>query len=429
MNLHGAYLLTLMWTSLSAVAGETMTLPTTNGLSAQPVMQGRDTPEGAMNVYEQALARGDVATVADAWNSPAEIRSESAAKLLILRNRLERALAAHLSAEEAEKIRREGIPMTPVTRPFVADDWEHPKADIVYPKRPPAMMMQRGEDRIWRFGRIPRAAPVKTPERDARLADMQQRQQKDLEERKKQVEPVIADLEAGRYATADQVIHALYPEGSPMAKMRELQAQEEAEGAEQEAAQKQQLLAAHFDPATLEGAIGSFLQARLQKNRAGLQQFYYAHDDKNGRLAKANAQRLLTGFELEDAVRKRFGADAAESFEEMFMLTWDTPEWFPPEDVKGDTAVGASPGDQKVLYRKVGGTWKEDITTSIPAAKRAEKMEKATGELEKIAADVRAGKYKAAKGVEEAVKKAGAQDSYHQLEEDALDNSLAPAAR
>src|SRR5215831_14345271 len=107
MNLRGAYLLMLVWVSASAVAAETTTLPTTtNHPSAQPITQGRDTPEGAMNVYEQALARGDVATVADSWNS-AEARNESAAKLLILRNRLERALAAHLSTAELEKVRSE----------------------------------------------------------------------------------------------------------------------------------------------------------------------------------------------------------------------------------------------------------------------------------------------------------------------------------
>ena len=111
------------------------------------------------------------------------------------------------------------------------------------------------------------------------------------------------------------------------------------------------------------------------------------------------------------------------------MLTWDTPEWFPPEDVKGDTAVGASPGDKKVHYRKMGGIWKEDITTSVPAAKRAEKMGQATAEVEKIVADVRAGKYKTAKEVEEAVKKAGVEESYHELEEEVMDNSLAPAPR
>src|ERR1051326_1021995 len=212
MNLRGVYLLVLVWTSVSAVAGETKTLPTmTNPPSTQPMLQGRDTPEGAMNVYEQALARGDVATVADSWNF-AEARNESVAKMLILQNRLERALAAHLSAAELEKIRSESrISVTPITRPFVADDWEHPQPDIAYPKRPPAMMMQRSEDGIWRFGRIHRAARARTPQMAARLADVQQRQQKDLEERKKQAEPVIADLEAGKFATADQVIHALYP--------------------------------------------------------------------------------------------------------------------------------------------------------------------------------------------------------------------------
>jgi hypothetical protein len=427
MNLRGAYLLVLVWISVSAVAGETTTLSTmTNRPSTQPVILGRDTPEGAMNVYEQALARGDVATVADAWNS-AEARNESAAKLLILQDRIERALAAHLSAAELEKIRSEcRISVRPVTRSFVADDWEHPQADIVYPKRPSAMMMQRGEDSIWRFGRISRAAHARTP---ARFADIQERQQKDLEERKKQFEPVIANLEADKYATADQVISALYPEGSPMAKMHKFEAQEKAEESKREEAEKQQLLAAHFDPATLEGAIGAFLQASVKHDRAGLERFYYADGDSKGRLAKANARRVLTGFELEDAVKKQFGADAGEVFEGMFVLMWDAPEWFPPEDVKGDTAAGVSPGNTKLHYRKVGGIWKEDITTSVPAANRAEKMEQATAGVEKIVADVRAGKYKTAKEVERAMKMAEVEESYHQLEGEAMDSSLAPTPK
>jgi hypothetical protein len=429
MKFSGASLLMLVWMSLSTVAGESTPLSTaTNRPPTQPVMQGRDTPEGAMNVYEQALVRGDVATVADAWN-PAQARSEPAAKLLILQDRLERALAAHLSAPELEKVRREcRISVRPGTRPFVADDWEHPQPNIVYAKERPAMMMQRGEDGIWRFGRISRAPYARTPEMAARLAEMQQRQQEHLEERTKQLEPVIAAIEAGKYAGAGQVIAALFPEGSPMAKMRKFQAQENAEEAKQAAAEKQQLLAAHFDPATAEGAIGAFLQAQVKHDGVGLERFYYATGDRKGRLARANAQRLLTGFELEDAVKKQFGADAAESFEGMFELLWDAPEWFPPDKVKGGTAVAASPGDTQLHYRKVGGIWKEDITTSVPPAKRAEQMEHATAEVGKIVAGVRTGKYKTPKEVEEALKKARVEERYHEFEEP-MNNRLAPAAR
>jgi len=419
MNLAGAYVWAMLWVAVSAVAGAGTTVPAmTNRPSSQPVMQGRATPEGAMNVYEQALVRGDWATVADAWNYPAA-RTEPAAKLLILQNRLARALAAHLSAAELEKVRREcRVSVTPVTRPFVADDWEHPRPDMVYPKRPPAMMMQRGEDGIWRFGRISRAAQGGTPRMAAGWAALQSQQQKALEDRATQIEPVIAGLAAGKYATADEVIAALYPEGSPMGKLRKFQAQERAEEEKREASEKQELLAAHFDPATLDGAIGAFLQARTRHDRTGLERFYYAEGDSKGRLAKANAQRLLIGFELEEAVKRQFGADAGESFEGRFALPWDAPEWFPPEDVKGDRAVGASPGDEKLHYRKVGGVWKEDITTSIPAAKRAQKMEQANAEAEQIVAGVRAGKFKTAKELEPAVTKA--EGAYLELEGEEL---------
>src|ERR1700691_4765291 len=40
--------------------------------AGRPVMAGRDTPAGAMNVFEQALGNADAATVADSFNLPAD---------------------------------------------------------------------------------------------------------------------------------------------------------------------------------------------------------------------------------------------------------------------------------------------------------------------------------------------------------------------
>jgi hypothetical protein len=424
--------MTVRWVILSSLIGSallasalladgTTAPPATPNATTQPVMQGRDTPEGAMNVYEQALARGDLATVADSWNARTA-RSPAFAKMMILDYRFQRGLASHFSPADVDRICKEcQLGAQPTSRPYVAADWDQnppPEPGVVYAKRREVMapMMQRCADGIWRMGRVSRRPPVMTPQMAARLADMEQRQQRTSAETEQRFTPVIANLQAGKYAIADDVISALYPEGSPMEKIRRIQARENADEAQQEAAQKQQLLVQHFDPSTVEGAIGSFKQACEKHDRPGIARFFYAVGDDDARLANANAHRILIASALSDAMRKQFGATAGENMEGRFALLIDAPEWFAPTEVHADTVVAQSPGTKKMHFRKIAGIWKEDITNSTPAAKRADKMEQTNAVAEKIIADVLTGKYKTPTEVDQAIKKANLDETYHELE-------------
>jgi hypothetical protein len=283
-----------------------------------------------------------------------------------------------------------------------------------------AMAMQRGEDGIWRMGRIfpKRQAPQMTPEMAARLAARQKmlEQQRPVQEKaaefQQRMVAVTAEVGAGKYATADEVIHALYPEGSPGEKMRKFEEERNAADEKQAAEQQKQLLAQKFDPSTAEGAMGCFLQARAKRDRAGLGRFFYADGDVGGRLAKANAQRILDEFALEDAVKKQFGIAGNHHIAGRLLLITDLPEWFGPPEVKGETAEARGEGGAPMTFRKVGGVWKEDITTPVTADKRAAAMEKGNEKAERLISELAAGKYKTVEEVESALKKAGLPDAY-----------------
>jgi len=421
MNMSRVFLAAFWYALIAgcATAGEVVKdSPALPAASTQPVLVGRDTPEGAMNVYEQALARGDVATVADSYNMR-DARTPAMAKMLILNYQFQQELAAHLSPGDVEKVSKEcRLFNKPTSRPFVADDWDQHRAEsgIVYGKSGQAPMMQRGGDGIWRMGRIWRRPAAMAPDLAARVADMDKRQEQISAESEKRFVPVITNLKAGKYATADDVINALYPEGSPAQQVRRMQARRKADDAKQEQLENQQLLAQHFDSSTVEGAVGSFMQSLLKRDRAGLERFFYAADDKDGRLAKAQADRILIGSALTDALKKQFGADERDDMGGRFALPIDAPEWFSPIEVHADTAIGQSPGTKKMHFRKIDGIWKEDITSSIPAAKRAEKMEQTNAAVEKVISEVLAGKYKKTTEVDEVIKNAKLDEAYHELE-------------
>ena len=218
---------------VGTVFGEGTTLPA--GTQAAATQGGeRGTPAGAMNVFEGALESGDVATVADSWNVSRGRMGESARRL-VMEDRFRKELGKRFSAGEVERVCTEcRIFMTPPSRAYVAGDWLHTLAepDVALPrsgvKEVQAMVMQRGEDGIWRMGRIVKG-PALPAEMQARMAELEERQALEQAERERRYEGVLEGLAAGKYATADKVIHALYPEGSPGEKMRK--AQEEQTGA------------------------------------------------------------------------------------------------------------------------------------------------------------------------------------------------------
>ena len=200
--------------------------------ATEPVMAGRDTPEGAMNVFEKALESGDVAMVGDSWNLPAG-RREGMGASLVVEYRFREALGKRFSAEEVVRVCSEcRIWVKPAGRAYVAGDWLRPldTPDVALPRNDvkdvQAVVMQRGEDGIWRMGRIAKAAemPPPTAEMKARMADLEERQALEQAETVRRYGGVLENLEAGKYGTGEEVIHALYPEGSPEERARKEQA-------------------------------------------------------------------------------------------------------------------------------------------------------------------------------------------------------------
>ncbi len=382
--------------------------PTTSPATTQPVRAGRNTPAGAANVYQQALERGDLITVADSWNQP-PMPPADIARIMLINFRFCRAIETRFSKAEVANICKE-CRIIPVPRSIVYtdDNWEHPSAEpnIVYGKHVgdvDAGMMEKGDDGIWRFGRIFPHKPVPTPEMQARIAAMKIRRQgaqaaadKQAADFEQRLTSVTAEVAKGKYATVADVLHAVYPEGSPAERIRAAEEKRKAQDAADEAAPKQQLLAAHFDPSTVEGAAGAFLQAQEKRDPVGLARFFFAEGDKDNRLAKANAQRILAGYALENATRKIFGDYTGPYVSSHFQQEADAPEWYGPAEIHGDKATAPSEGEGGLLYRKVGGIWKVDISSPVPAEKRATEMEHDNAAGQKITADILGGKYKTA---------------------------------
>ena len=213
---------------VGTVFGEGTTLPA----ATQGVKEERGTPEGAMNVFERALEAGDVATVGDSWNLPVG-RREGMGASLVVEYQFREALAKRFSAEEVERVCKEcRIWVKPAGRAYVAGDWLRAldTPDVALPRNDvkdvQAVVMQRGEDGIWRMGRIAKAPemPPPTAEMKARMADLEERQALEQAETVRRYEGVLENLEAGKYGTGNEVVHALYPEGSPAEKARKEQA-------------------------------------------------------------------------------------------------------------------------------------------------------------------------------------------------------------
>jgi hypothetical protein len=383
--------------------------PATAAASTQPVMSGRDTPAGAMNVFERAVENFDTATVADSYNLPEAMRV-AYARRAVAEARFCDAVEERFGHETAVNVCHECRAAT--TQPwqeYVADDWESfpGQPDKVSGKIPPKPgkgappLMQRGPDGIWRIGRL---LPATTRPWKTRASVIQMNSATDLADR---LDAVTPNIKAGKYATPDDVIHAVYPEGSPMARFRAMQQEQKAQDEKQDEAAKQQLLAAHFDASTLEGAVGAFVQARTKNDLAGMANFYFVQGDAGDKLAQANARRVLSAIDFENAVNAHVtvngdkfhfenpGATLAGNFG-LISERLDSPDRLQFHE-NGDRAVGTASGPEEnaVWLQRVGGIWKQDITPQPPltVAGRTEDMEEDSAAVERITADISQGKY------------------------------------
>ncbi len=320
--------------------------PATQPASTQPVLAGRGTPDGAMNVFEEVLLSGDVATVADSYNLPDDFRLIIAEED-IASAQFYVALNKQFDSNAADSICKEcDIRVPELSRVYLADDWEYPpnQPGVAFGKAGEhgyTEMMQQGLDGIWRFGRI---RPMRVRPRGA-FVDPRIMQATTLTAKLREV---IPDLLAGKFSNRDDVIQAVYPEGSPMARMR---AMEEEQKKQNEAAE-QKLMTTKFDPTTLGGALGAFIQARNKMDAAGMAKFFYAENDPDAKLAHANAERIASAYQLEGAIGDHIDIQQSGVFTEEFQLMSrdaDTPEWL------GDVRVNGKPGGRDVWWVEQDG--------------------------------------------------------------------------
>lgn len=370
-------------------------IPATLPVANQPIMIGRETPVGAMNVFEHALETFDVATVADSYNLPEAARLVRAAGQ-VADMRFYRAVAARFGKDAAADVCRNcGIHINTPSREYAVDDWIYPPAqpDVANGKTLAGDMsstptMQKGNDGIWRIGSITPPRPVPPG-----LVAAMKATAVDLG---KEYADVIADINAGKYATADDVARALNPRASRIAQVQAMQAEQK----KQDEVQEQQFLAQKFDLSTLGGAVSAYLQAIQKEDSAALANCFFAKNDPDGRFARANAKRILSAMQLMQAIGAHVDKNYAMSLPTSFgllsepMSVWD----FTDLKARGDRAVGAfGPGNkQAVWFQKVGGMWKQDITPNPPetSAERAEDMEEDSAAINRVVADIDLGKYK-----------------------------------
>ena len=154
---HFASLLAVLY--LGTGAPVAFATPATQSASTQPVLVGRDTPVGAMNVYQDALKSRDLATAADTFNWPQTGALMNAAEW-IADSQLFIAISNRFGQEEAVKtfdIMRMRTP--PLLHRYRSTDWTVSTLDpdFVAGKSLPGEEMRspdlvRSADGIWRMG-------------------------------------------------------------------------------------------------------------------------------------------------------------------------------------------------------------------------------------------------------------------------------------
>jgi hypothetical protein len=388
----------------------------TQPASTQPVLAGRDTPAGAMNFFEESLKNRDLANAADCLNAP-QARAMLVAADAMSKSRLYVAAAKRFGSQVADQIfTAAGIQVLFPIRTYSADDWTISPAspDRAIGKALPNQkarvpFMQRGADGIWRIGPI---RPWGSP-RPEMIAAMQAKTSRLAT----QYDSMIAGVDAGKFATADDLANAIIALSTPTLQQRQERASEQVEVPSKQDAQRQQqemqaqmqqFMATKFDPTTVRGAVSAFVQARTKKDVAAMANFFFADNDPQGKLASANAQRIVDVADLEEAIRTHVDDQNFGAIVPMFGLSMggDFPEGYDPQ-VNGDRAALTSGGDPTgpVWLRLVGGVWKEDLTPQTPmtSSQAARFIDYDNAAVQQVTADILAGKISTLPRVRDAV--------------------------
>jgi hypothetical protein len=253
-----------------------------------PLAAGRDTPAGAMNVFEKAIDDGDVATAADSFYVSPDADPDGSfcrarvAQCIAMR-RFDHVVHVHFSPTDAATILRQcRIATPPPSRPFTDADWVLIPGETGYARGriqpdfsvPESRYMTRCPDGIWRMG-TGRGSAQGLAQLAARANALSA-----------QLDPLTQGIESGRYKTADAVIHACWPNGTPAERL----AQRRIEMQQQQAQQNARDLA--MLPLELPGA---FAWAWAEKNA---EQQQAADQAQRWRPSKPTAQTIAAAQPL-----------------------------------------------------------------------------------------------------------------------------------
>jgi hypothetical protein len=377
--------------------------PTSRGASTQPTLD-RDTPDRALNLYWQAIEKGDAASAVDSielsYSEDADYR-ELQVNALIADAKFFHVADSHFGEGAAAHVCEAcHLPMWLPPRKFGPDDFQTTNYDVnvvfgtvnleKQDEAPvPAPPMHRGSDGIWRICSLPISRPP--------LPVMITYRQRDIRLKK----DFINAINTGQYSSPDDLIQAIAPGDRQPAPVP----------AWQPPAVRaiQNPLTAKFDRSTVQGAIGAYYQAFMKADELGITDFFYSDDDSNGKLVDAHAARILSALRLKSSVDHRF--QIQNEHENDFILGMgmsvpgDIAWWGSPVKEQGDRAAISFEGNTELPCRKVGNIWKLDITPAKPQtpAELAKILQHDSQILDQITADVLAGKYNEISGVRDAL--------------------------
>ncbi len=407
--------------------------PASQPASTQPVTAGRETPAGAMMVMEHAIETGDVATVADSLNSFSDGARQAIARELVLELRFDKAMEAQFGHDALVKLCDECRMRPGQTDVKYTDDmWQispqHPdqavgnlqagKTGVV------TSFMQRDPDGIWRIGRYmsPEVRARATTRATAALARLGRTtlptnpRTAQADQMSARLRRALDGLEAGKFTTPKQVEDALYPEGVPMVRARQLEQQQKQEEDQAQKQQEQAILAMHFDPSTLQGSIGAFTQAMMRGDPKGMADLLFVSGAPESSYPLASVERLIAIGDFQKAMMDHvdpkgsglaggFGLENDAAFAPS--LAWDQPR------EHGDVGMISRGGNGEVAawYRKVGGVWKQEIKLDVhppqTLARYTKDVQDDTAALQRIIADVNSGKLMTVDQVRDALGNAG----------------------
>jgi hypothetical protein len=360
--------------------------------TTRPVLAGRNSPAGAMRVYEEALNKRDVATVADSFSIPAGPYRRAMVLRAIAERHFYLTARSWFGQDAAAYVCFECSvprPQTGITDADWRPVWGNSKLmggkiigherGVLGVERPSFL---RGPDGIWRMD-VARGSISVTFEGSS----------DDAISTAAHLNKFSAAVAAGNFAHPGDLVRAVQlPEGATTRKASQNE--------------RPWMIARNPNTATLEGAYFGFIRGIANKDSDGLAKLFFAEGDTKGELARANAERIVSANRLDEAIDAKLGPYGDALVAGFGLLTkMDHPEWSYALSENGDRAMGMFADGFGIQYREVAGLWRVDITPPAPQtdAQECMEMQHDNQAVEQITADIMAGKYKTAADVRDAL--------------------------